>query len=122
MSFGENDGTSRTPDRRVVGRQITQQIVMVQFKNKYGLCNRLQIWARISPIRQHFLRGTAYGFCIFYLAKAEDSDRCALSKWVNNSQNGPAGEGEPDSSVLICKMGAAAIPFTDVDAGEGGIK
>lgn len=34
MSLGENDGTGRVPDGRVVGRQIRQQIVTVPFKKQ----------------------------------------------------------------------------------------
>lgn len=40
-----------------------------------------------------------------------------LSRWVSSSQNQPVGEGETDSSVLICQMGAMSVPFTDVCGG-----
>lgn len=39
------------------------------------------------------------------------------SKWVRNSQPHPAREGEPDSGVLICKMGATVGAFTDACGG-----
>lgn len=53
MSFGGNDGTGRMPDR-VVGRQVRQQLVMVQLKNKYYLYNRSHTQARISPVKAAF--------------------------------------------------------------------
>lgn len=40
-----------------------------------------------------------------------------LSKWVNSSQNPPAGEAETDSGVLICQMGAVSIPVPEVSGG-----
>ena len=79
--FGENDATDGMPDRRVVGRQIRQQVVMVQLKNKYCLCNRSHTQAKRALLRQHFLRHNDLTvFAFFCLAKAEDSDRPVLSK------------------------------------------
>lgn len=54
MSFGENDDTGRMLDRRVVGRQVRQQLVMVQLKNKYYLYNRSHTQARVSPVKVTF--------------------------------------------------------------------
>lgn len=53
--FGETDGTGIClPDRKVVGGQRRQRVVMVPFENKYCLCNRLHTQAKVGPAKNGF--------------------------------------------------------------------
>ena len=113
--FGENDATGRMSDWRVVGGQITQQVVRVRLKNKYCLCNRSHPQAALSPAKTTFSQ--TWGFCMFWAWLKLRSHMC-VGHMVNSSQNQPAGEGQTDSGVLICQMGAVSVPFTDVCGGD----
>lgn len=67
MSFGKSDGTGRVPERRVAGRQMRQQVVTVQFKNKHCLYSRSHTQARISPVKTTFSKRYTCSSFVFLL-------------------------------------------------------